>query len=224
MKSKVYFVTGIDTGIGKTYATGMLSRALLRAGKKSVTQKMVQTGCEDMAEDLVQHRQLEGRDLLDVDKDYTTAPYIYHYPCSPHMAAEMEHRPIDLDVVTAATQKLAQEYEYVLVEGAGGLMVPLSLDTMSIDYAKANHYPVILVTSGRLGSINHTVLSLHACRTYGIPVKAVVFNLYPVLDELITQNTLTYMRQYLAKEFPETAFLMLPEAGTDEVQGIEAIF
>ncbi len=224
MKGKVYFVTGIDTSIGKTYATGMISRALLDAGKDSITQKMVQTGCEDISEDLEVHRKLEGRGFLPEDDARVTAPYIYHYPCSPHMAAEMEHRPIDLDVVTAATEKLRENHEYVLVEGAGGLMVPLSMDVMSIDYAKANNYPVILVTSGRLGSINHTVLSMHACRTYGIEVKAVVFNLYPVLDDLITNNTLVYLRSYLAKEFPTTALLMLPEAGKGGVEGIEAIF
>jgi len=68
------------------------------------------------------------------------------------------------------------------------------------------------VTSGKLGSINHTLLSLFACKQYGIPVRAVAYNLYPPTDELITANTLEYLTQYLAKEFPETALITLPEA------------
>lgn len=211
MKGTVLFITGIDTNIGKTFATGMLARALAGKGKKVITQKMIQTGCMDVSEDIEMHRKIQEIPFTEEDKSGLTCPYIFTYPCSPHMAAEKDGRSIDLSVVTEATRRLLEKYEYVLLEGAGGLMVPNDFHSLAIDYVKEQGYPVILVTSGKLGSINHTLLSLFACKQYGIPVRAVAYNLYPHTDELITANTLEYLTQYLEKEFPETALIMLPE-------------
>lgn len=211
MKGTVLFITGIDTNIGKTFATGMLARALAGKGKKVITQKMIQTGCTDVSEDIEMHRKIQEIPFTEEDKAGLTCPYIFTYPCSPHMAAEKDGRSIDLSVVTEATRRLLEKYEYVLLEGAGGLMVPNDFHSLAIDYVKEQDYPVILVTSGKLGSINHTLLSLFACKQYGIPVRAVAYNLYPHTDELITANTLEYLTQYLEKEFPETALIMLPE-------------
>lgn len=223
MKGKVYFISGIDTNIGKTFATGMLAKALHKAGKIVITQKMIQTGCKELSEDIVEHRKIEGIDFTPEDKMGLTCPYIFQYPCSPHMAAEIEDHPIDTKLILRATERLQENYQYVLLEGAGGLMVPLDRNTLTIDYVKDNGYPVILVTSGRLGSINHTLLSLFACKQYGIPVKALLYNLYPKTDELITDNTLDYLRDYLRKEFPTTPIILIPELNSGEIDDIEAI-
>lgn len=211
MKGKVLFITGIDTNIGKTFATGILARALAEKGKKVITQKMIQTGCTDTSEDIEMHRQLQGIPFTDDDKIGLTCPYIFTYPCSPHMAAARDGRTIDVATITEATRKLQEKYEYVLLEGAGGLMVPNDFNTLAIDYVKEQNYPVVLVTSGKLGSINHTLLSLFACKQYGIEVKALVYNLYPQTDKLIEDNTMEYLTQFLAGEFPGTAFITLLE-------------
>lgn len=211
MKGKVLFVSGIDTNIGKTFATGILARTLADKGKKVITQKMIQTGCTDVSEDIEMHRRLQGIPYTDADKAGLTCPYIFTYPCSPHMAAQRDGRLIDLSTITEATRQLQEKYEYVLLEGAGGLMVPNDFQSLAIDYVKQQGYPVVLVTSGKLGSINHTLLSLYACKQYGIEVKALVYNLYPATDKLITDNTMEYLTQYLAKESPGTAFITLPE-------------
>lgn len=211
MKGKVLFISGIDTNIGKTFATGILARVLAEKGKKVITQKMIQTGCTDTSEDIEMHRQLQGIPFTDEDKIGLTCPYIFTYPCSPHMAAARDGRTIDVATITEATRKLQEKYEYVLLEGAGGLMVPNDFNTLAIDYVKEQNYPVVLVTSGKLGSINHTLLSLFACKQYGIEVKALVYNLYPQTDKLIEDNTMEYLTQYLAGEFPGTAFITLPE-------------
>lgn len=211
MKGKVLFVSGIDTNIGKTFATGILARTLAEKGKKVITQKMIQTGCTDVSEDIEMHRRLQGIPFTDADKAGLTCPYIFTYPCSPHMAAQRDGRSIDLSTITEATRQLQEKYEYVLLEGAGGLMVPNDFQSLAIDYVKEQGYPVLLVTSGKLGSINHTLLSLYACKQYGIEVKALVYNLYPATDKLITDNTMEYLTQYLAKESPDTAFITLPE-------------
>ena len=217
MKGTVLFITGIDTNIGETFATGMIARALAKKGKNVITQKMVQTGCTNVSEDIEMHRKLQEIPFTEEDKAGWTCPYIFTYPCSPHMAAEKDGRTLDLSVVTEATRHLQERYEYVLLEGAGGLMVPNDFHSLAIDYVKEQGYPVILVTSGKLGSINHTLLSLYACKQYGIPVRAVVYNLYPPTDKLITDNTLEYLTQYLEKEFPGTVLITLPEATEGEV-------
>lgn len=220
MKGKVLFISGIDTNVGKTYATGILARQLAAEGHTVITQKMVQTGCTELSEDIEMHRQLMGIPLMEEDRSGLTCPYIFTYPCSPHMAAERDGRRIDLSRVTEATEALQQRYEFVLLEGAGGLMVPNDFDSLTIDYIRQQGYPLVLVTSGKLGSINHTLLSLYACRQQGIPVERVVYNQYPHIDALIEENTLEYLRQYLQREWPDTELWLLPDAGTCSSAGM----
>lgn len=215
MKEKVFFISGIDTGVGKTYATGILARAIAQKGYSVITQKMVQTGNTDMSEDILVHRQLMGIPLTKEDTDKTTCPYIFSYPCSPHMAAERDGKRIDTLSIKIKTDLLLKTYDYVLLEGAGGLMVPLAYDQLTIDYIRQMHYPVILVTSGKLGSINHTLLSLYACKMYGIKVAAVVYNLYPQIDKEIEENTLEYLRRYIADHLENTQLIVLPEYQDD---------
>ena len=191
MKGTVLFITGIDTNIGKTFATGMIACALAEKGKKVITQKMIQTGRTEVSEDIEMHRKIQGIPFTEEDKAGLTCPYIFTYPCSPHMAAEKDGKTIDLSVITEATRRLQEKYEYVLLEGAGGLMVPNDFHSLAIDYVKEQGYPVILVTSGKLGSINHTLLSLYACKQYGIPVRTVVYNPgipHPISGKGISRN------------------------------------
>lgn len=210
MKGNVFFVSGIDTNVGKTFATGLIARALTDMGHRVITQKMVQTGCTDLSEDIEMHRKLQGIPFTAEDREGLTCPLIFTYPCSPHMAAAKDGRTIDMKIVTEATHRLQERYEYVLLEGAGGLMVPNDFDTLAIDYVAEQGYPLILVSSGKLGSINHTLLSLSACKQYGIRVAAVAYNLYPKADSLIEANTLEYLEQYLRREFPGTELFTLP--------------
>lgn len=208
--TQVLFISGIDTDVGKTVATGILAKNLAAAGRRVITQKMVQTGCTGIAADLLVHRRIQGIGLLPEDLDGTTCPYVFAHPCSPHLAAALEQRSIDENVITAATKKLAEVYDTVLLEGAGGLTVPYAEGRTLIDYIAAQGYPVVLVTSARLGSINHTLLSLEACRTRGIPVHTLVYNLHGSRDAAIAADTRRYLQTHLAAHFPETAWLDLP--------------
>ena len=113
---------------------------------------------------------------------------------------------IDPAVINRATAKLAERYDYVLLEGAGGLAVPLDDTLTTLDFIRAQAYPVVLVTSGRLGSINHTLLSLAACRQQGIAVEMLIYNRFPPADPLIEQETAEYLQRYLRQHFPQTAF------------------
>ena len=200
----VYFVSGIDTDIGKTVATGVLAKQLLQQGKSVITQKPVQTGCQDIAEDIAVHRKIMGIPMQEADEQRLTMPEIFSYPASPHLAARLDGRALDLDKIRTATQELAAQYEIVLVEGAGGLMVPLTENLLTIDYIRQQGYPVILVTSGRLGSINHTLLSFSALKQYGISLYSLIFNhIHDSKDETIAGDTLEYLKGRLKDEFPE---------------------
>ena len=200
----VYFVSGIDTDIGKTVATGMLAKQLLQQGKSVITQKPVQTGCQNIADDIAVHRNIMGIPMQEADKQRLTMPEIFSYPASPHLAARLDGRVLDLDKIRTATQELAAQYEIVLVEGAGGLMVPLTENLLTIDYIQQQDYPVILVTSGRLGSINHTLLSLAALKQYGISLHSLIFNhIHDSKDETVAGDTLEYLKGRLKDEFPE---------------------
>ncbi|MCV2509430.1 MAG: dethiobiotin synthase, partial [Neisseriaceae bacterium] len=170
MQNGIYFITGIDTNIGKTIATGLIAKKLLDSGQKVVTQKLVQTGNQDFSEDILMHRQLMNIPLQPVDLSKKTMPEIFSYPSSPHLAAKIDKRPIDFEHLKFATKELKQEYDIVLIEGAGGIMVPLTENYLTLDYVKEYQYPLILVTNGKLGSINHTLLNLHLIQTENIPL------------------------------------------------------
>ncbi|MGC6376493.1 dethiobiotin synthase [Bisgaard Taxon 45] len=207
--AQVFFISGIDTDIGKTIATGWYAKKLMQQGAKVITQKMIQTGCQGIAEDLLTHRKIQGIPLTEEDKQGITCPYVFDYPCSPHLAAKLAQRTIEREKIEKCTALLSEKYDYVLLEGAGGLCVPYHAEETTLDYIRQQQYPVILVTSGKLGSINHTLLSLQACQSQGIRIHAVIYNLYPPADVLISQETQHFLRQYLAKHHPESAFEVL---------------
>ena len=211
MKRNVIFITGIDTNVGKTYATGVLARSMAATDQSVTTMKMIQTGCEKISEDIEMHRHLMGIPLTDEDLNGLTCPYLFSYPCSPHMAAGLEKREINPTIINMNIERMEQYYDKILLEGAGGLMVPLSFDMLTIDYVREQHFPVVLVTSGKLGSINHTLLSLFACQQYGIKILAVIYNQYPRIDEKIEENTYQYLERYISLHYPDTQLLVLPE-------------
>ena len=207
----VYFVTGIDTNIGKSIATGWLARELAGKGVSVITQKMVQTGNEGYSEDIECHRKIMGIPYTDEDKSLLTAPVIFTYPASPHLAARIDGKEIDIEKITASTRTLAERYDIVLLEGAGGPMVPLRSDLLTIDYVAEQNYPTVLVTSGRLGSINHTVLCFEALLARKMSLHTVVYNRYPSTDTRIEEDTLQLLRYYMARYFPQAVLLEMPE-------------
>ncbi|MCQ2402155.1 MAG: dethiobiotin synthase [Lentisphaeria bacterium] len=171
-----YFISGIDTGVGKSVATGMMARHLQLAGRRVITVKLVQTGCHGYSEDLDLHRRLMGIPPLPEDESRLTAPQIFDYPASPHLAAALEGKTVDLKAISRAVETVEKLYDATLVEGAGGLAVPLTENCLTIDYVQQRRWPVILVTSGKLGAINHTILSLEALARRHMALAGVVYN------------------------------------------------
>lgn len=208
---KTLFISGIDTDAGKSYATGWLANQIAAQGESVITQKLVQTGCHDMSEDIEIHRRIMGTGLLPADRLHITAPLIFSYPCSPELAARIDNRELNLGLADEATETLLKEYSHVLIEGAGGLMVPLKGDYLAIDYARERELPVVLITNGRLGSINHTLLSMSAISHAGLRLFAVIYNDYFDYDKIIADDTRNYIRHWLEAYFPETLILEMPK-------------
>lgn len=206
----VYFISGIDTDAGKSIVTGVIARTLYQQGVKVITQKFIQTGCRGISEDILKHREIMGIAPQEVDIDGATCPYVMTYPASPHLAAEIDHISIDTDKIYQATKKLSMLYDVVLLEGAGGLYVPVTRAYMTIDYIQEKGYPLILVASSKLGSINHSLMSLELCRIRGIDLRYVVYNDFPNDSEWIKNDSITIIRQYLDRYFPACKLLELP--------------
>lgn len=211
--SKAYFISGIDTDAGKSYATGLLAASMMREGRKVITQKFIQTGNEEWSEDIEVHRRIMGTGMLPEDLDHTTAPVIFSYPASAQLAARIDGKEIDLGVIDRATERLLQSYDTVLVEGAGGLMVPITDTFLAIDYVVTRRMPLILVTNGRLGSINHTLLSLEAVKARGIELDTVVYNTHFDSDPVIAADTLGFITRHLTRHFPSTKLITIPTVG-----------
>lgn len=204
--ANIFFIGGIDTDCGKTIATGLIARYFHQAGYKTITQKLVQTGGEGIADDIKEHRKIMGTELQDVDLDKTTCPFVYKHPASPHLAAKLENKTFDISVVRKATEKLCQIYDIVLLEGAGGLFVPITDNLLIIDFLKETNYPLILVTSSKLGSINHTLMSLELCKSNKVNLKALIYNEALNTDKLIINDSKEIINQALKKLYPEAVF------------------
>lgn len=201
------FVTGIGTDVGKSYATGWLAKELAASGRSVITQKFIQTGNVGSSEDIEVHRRIMGIPMTREDLDGTTAPVIFTYPASPDLAAEIDGREIPFDVIDNATAELLRNHDIVLIEGAGGVLVPLKEDFLTADYIADRNLPAILVTNGQLGSINHTLLSIEALKSRGIRILAILYNSYFDKDATICNATKCYLKSLIQRSLKDTIWL-----------------
>ena len=211
LKNPIYFVSGIDTGVGKTVITGLLAKHLKMRGVNVITQKIAQTGCQGISEDILEHRRIAEMELLECDRDFTTCCYVFDFPASPHLSAELEGKSIDCSKISANSEYLKSQFDTVLLEGAGGLMVPLTRNYTTLDYIADQKLPLILVTTPKLGSINHTLMSLELCLLRGVEVTALVYNDYIESPKVITDDSKMIFREFLSKRSPNTTFFEVCE-------------
>jgi len=177
---KGLFITGTDTGVGKTIVTGGIAIALKNKHCNVGVMKPIATGC------FIKGGTLESRDtqfLLQASgvKDPLShlTPYRLKTPCSPFWAAKIENRKIRIKNIMNAFSKLTKKHEIVLVEGIGGLMVPITQGVLLIDLAKLLNLPILIVSRFTLGTINHTLLSIAQARQRGIPIFGLIYNHHP---------------------------------------------
>lgn len=206
-----FFVSGTDTNIGKTAATGWLARRYAERGLKVATQKLVQTGCGGISEDILEHRRIMGCGVLPCDADFTTCRYVFKYPASPHLAAAMEGATLDFDALASDTAKLEEAFDVVLVEGAGGLGVPLKEGFTTADYIAKYAMPLWLVVPSKLGSLSHALMSLEYCASRGIKLAGIVYNTFPKAPAEIEKSTCEYLAAELARSWKGAELLELGE-------------
>ena len=181
------FVTGTDTGAGKTVVAGAIVAGLRARGERVAAYKPVVTGLDEPAEP----RWPRDHELLAAAAGASAeavAPQRFGPPVSPHLAAELAGVELDLDamVVGAASAAAEAGAEVLVVEGVGGLLVPLTRERTVRDLAVALGFPLIVAARPGLGTISHTLLTLEAARAAGLAVAAVVMTPWP--DEPTTMQ------------------------------------
>jgi len=176
-----YFVTGTDTGVGKTFVTSGLIRFSRSKGIDAVGMKPICTGDNN-----------DVRQLLEAcgscEPEYLINPVWYRTPVAPYTASMIENRLIDLEAIQKAFEQLAKQHSSVLVEGAGGIAVPIFAQYDFRDLARDLRLNVIVVAANRLGVLNHTRLTVEAVRTAGLKCTLIALNSLPT-DSDISQPT-----------------------------------
>jgi dethiobiotin synthetase len=172
------FVTGTDTGVGKSVVACALLRALVASGVNAVGMKPIAAGIDPAigVNDDVRALAFAGNvDASLADRN----PYAFAEPVAPHLAAAAAHATIDVGTIASAYARLALRADAIVVEGAGGVLVPLDAQRDMLDVAGALRLPVLLVVGMRLGCLNHALLSVLAIRARGLVLAGWVANELP---------------------------------------------
>lgn len=163
------FVTATDTGVGKTFVSCALLRAAARRGMRVAVMKPCETGDGDDGDRLLR---AAGRPL----DPALVRPYRFHLPASPEAAAAAEGGTVDVERIVEAHDRLAADADFILVEGAGGLLVPLAPGVLMADLAARLGLPLAIVARPSLGTVNHTLLTIEAARRRQLTVAGVIFS------------------------------------------------
>ncbi len=185
------FVTGTDTGVGKTFVTVCLVSILAKSGLDVGVMKPIETGCRKQNHRLVPRdaaflKAVSGsRDPLSLIN-----PYRFSKPLAPLVAAEIDHKKIDIGKISSAYKKLRGNHDILFVEGAGGLLVPLVGKLTNLDLILELNLPVLVVVGSKLGAVNHALLTLNWAKESGVKILGVLINqLYPGSRKSLVEKT-----------------------------------
>lgn len=173
---KGIFITGTDTGVGKTVTTAALAHCLGESGLNVGVMKPIQTGTELSAlTDLEFVERVTGKDFS--GEDYY--PYKFEHPLSPYTASILEEREISIEKIKSSYERLSSIHDVVLVEGAGGLLVPILQNYTMADLARDLDLPLIIVTRPDLGTLNHTTLTVEFAKSHALSMLGIVISNFP---------------------------------------------
>lgn len=190
MSSTAYFLTGTDTNVGKTYVGAALARVLTASGKRVGVYKPVASGCE------LVNGELQSEDALTLWRAAgeplslrEVCPQCFAAPLAPPLAARAEGKSVDVMLLRSGFDIWRSKFDVTLVEGAGGLLSPISDADLNADLACDLGLPLIVVAANRLGTINHTLLTLEAAAARRLDVRCVVVSdVSAQLDESAATN------------------------------------
>lgn len=170
------FVTGTDTGAGKSVVSGLLAKYLQEKGFRVVTQKWIQTG-SSVSADINLHLKIMGtpKEKTNAYRD-SVCPYIFKLPASPHLAAKTENKRISIFKIKESFKLLSLNFDFVIVEGIGGALVPINKELLLIDIVKQLGLPVLVVAQNKLGAINHTLMTIEVLKYRKMKILGILFN------------------------------------------------
>lgn len=196
---KSLFITGTDTGIGKTVISmGLCAFLSLHRGMSVGVMKPFESGLaqgdrEGGSRDAVLLREASGS----TDAPEEINPYTFEAPLAPEVAAGMEHRVIDIDSVDRTYRDLLGRHDVLVIEGAGGVMVPIKKDFFYVDLIKQWNVPTVIVSRLGLGTINHTLLTSRYLESQGISIVGVILNDVSNEADIASQTNPGVLKQYL---------------------------
>jgi dethiobiotin synthetase len=195
--SKGIFIIGTDTNVGKTLISASLGWKLSKKINKICMMKPFATGngvysktfrSEDVA---MLHKSIYIDEL-----DENINPYYFPLACSPYMAAELlQMEQLDLDYALKKYEYLRGKYEFLILEGIGGLLVPLNSNSTLLDFIKLTKLEVIIVSTPFVGTLNHTMLTVKECKSNGISIRGIIVNKMPMLPNLIESRTPSFIEK-----------------------------
>lgn len=193
--SKNLFITGTGTDVGKTYVTGLIVKKLREGGASSAYYKAAMSGNERRTDGtLILGDALQVKTMSGVEQPLEEmCPYIYETAVSPHLAAKIEGNPIEMECVLKNFDRVCGTYDYVTVEGSGGIFCPLRFDEQKVqleDFIKARSLACLMIADAGLGTINAVVLTAEYMKARKIPVKGIIFNHYEPGNPLHEDNRL----------------------------------
>ena len=186
------FVTGTGTGVGKTYVTRLLLRALSRLGRSAAGFKPIACGERTDAVDLAAASSPEPASIDDIN------PVFFKNPAAPMAASLIEGNKTDIPAIKAAYDALTKKYEHILVEGIGGWAVPVTADYSMADLVADLDLPVLVVVDNRLGALNHTILTVDVIRARGLKLAGIVLNHVTDARDAASISNRTILEQLLA--------------------------
>lgn len=178
MSNKIFFVTGIDTNVGKTFVCLLLLLIFQQKGLNTGYMKPVETGVkinEDGSADYLDGSYVKEKGGLKAGLDSIT-PYTFKFPLSPYAASNLENKTICIREILLKFYELNDIYDYMIIEGAGGMLVPLKREHFIIDIARYIDADVILVTKAGLGMLNHTLLNIEYAKSHDINIAGIIIN------------------------------------------------
>jgi len=193
--TKGFFITGTDTGVGKTIISAALIKAAHMLGLKACGMKPIETGCKQTEnrkgnDSLIPSDGTFLREITGTDESIDLiTPVRFENPLAPLPASEIEDKPIDLDKIKTAYRKLSGRYDVIIVEGIGGLLVPIKREYFVIDLAKYFGFPIIVVSKPGLGTINHTMLTVNYAIKEGLDVAGIIINYTRPPENTLAENT-----------------------------------
>ena len=195
-KLRGVFITGIDTEIGKTAIACGFAWLLRKNEIKVGVMKPFATSSKIYSKDYKSQDTAKLAKAAGVgDPDETLNPVFFPLTASPLMAAEISHKPINLKKVIEKFMFLKKKYDFIVVEGIGGVMVPITYKVSLLHIVRKMNLPVIIVSRPKLGSINHTVMTINACREFKVPIVGIIFNQMPIRPNIVESMTPFYIER-----------------------------